>query len=70
MKDRTEIKRRRSIDPNLDIPAEANRGKHANFLDTAPEGDSKADEPSEVDKRRQRRWKEGIKEGENAANRG
>jgi hypothetical protein len=52
-------------DPNLDIPAEANRTKHINFL--KEEEDSSTKIGANVDgftADRQKQWKEGLKEGE------
>jgi hypothetical protein len=53
------------IDPNLDIPAEASRTKHINFLDVEEESSTKTG--INVDTfaaERQKEWKEGLEEGE------
>ena len=52
-------------DPNLDIPAEANRTKHINFLEV--EEDSSTRTGANADgfaADRQKEWKEGLEEGE------
>ena len=52
------------IDPNLDIPSEANTTKHINFLDIENEPSNrqgKRDDDSNEERRKQ--WEQGLKEG-------
>jgi hypothetical protein len=54
----------RKIDPNLDIPSEANTTKHINFLDvenesSGREGKNKDDSNEE----RRKQWERGLEEG-------
>lgn len=57
----------------LDIPSEANREKHINFMDaqekTASENisDEKRFGASDEDKERRRQWQEGLEEGRKSA---
>jgi hypothetical protein len=60
-------------DKRLDIPSEANREKHINFMDaeerTAAENISDNDRfgSSKEDEERRRQWQEGLDEGRKAA---
>jgi hypothetical protein len=51
-------------DRNLDIPSEANRGKHANFLDDEGTGGTKDASNDE----RKEEWQTGVSEGRHEAN--
>ena len=55
------------IDPNLDIPAEASRTKHINFMDVEDEsaGSSRRNKDDWAEDR-QKQWKEGLEEGKQA----
>lgn len=61
-------------DKRLDIPAEANREKHIDFMDaeekTAVENLSGSDRigSTDQDKKRREEWQEGLEEGRKAAN--
>ncbi len=59
-------KQEQPIDPNLDIPAEAARTKHVNFLDDEAEGSSRTGFNEDDVSKRQKEWKEGLEEGERA----
>ena len=56
-----------ATDPNLDVPSEANRTKHINFLDVE-EGSSTETgiNADDFDAERQKQWKEGLEEGKRA----
>ena len=57
----------RQADPNLDIPAEANKEKHINFL--AVEEESATKNGFNIDEfaaARKREWQQGIQEGKQA----
>ena len=55
------------IDPNLDIPAEASRNKHINFLDAENENSTKANhDRDDITTERRKQWQEGLREGEDA----
>ncbi|HEV7330989.1 MAG TPA: hypothetical protein VGN63_08125 [Flavisolibacter sp.] len=60
-------------DKRLDIPAEANREKHINFMDaeekTASENVSDENRfgASKEDEERRKQWQEGLEEGRKAA---
>lgn len=64
----------RKDEKRLDIPSEANREKHINFMDaeekTASENiaDDKRFGTSDEDKERRRQWQEGLEEGKKSAN--
>jgi hypothetical protein len=63
----------KNTDPRLDIPAEANREKHLNFLDaedkTSAENVSDSDHfgSTKEDEERRKEWKQGLEEGKKAA---
>ena len=63
----------KNTDPRLDIPAEANREKHINFLDaednTSAENISDNDHfgSTEEDQERRKQWQQGLEEGRKAA---
>jgi hypothetical protein len=63
-----EKKEQEKIDPNLDIPAEANRGKHINFLDIEMDNDEKKKTEDDFSKERHKQWEEGIAEGKKDRN--
>jgi hypothetical protein len=50
-------------DRNLDIPSEANRGKHANFMDEAGTGRAQ----DESNDQRKEEWQTGVSEGRHEA---
>jgi hypothetical protein len=68
MQERKHQQHEENNDSQLDIPANANTGKHINFLDT--EDQSSVDrESGQTDKEtteRQKQWKEGLEEGKKA----
>jgi hypothetical protein len=57
-------------DKRIDIPSEANREKHINFLEAEERTDSSDDSKrfghSEDDEKRRDAWQKGIAEGEKA----
>jgi hypothetical protein len=54
-------------DPNLDIPSEANRTKHINFLEVEEESSTKTGANADgFAADRQKQWQEGLEEGERA----
>jgi hypothetical protein len=55
----------RAEDPHLDIPAEANREKHINFMEAEEQGNEESRNRNEEEfmERRQKEWKEGLEEG-------
>ena len=54
-------------DPNLDIPAESNRSKHINFMEVEEDSSTKTGiNADDFAAERQKQWKEGLKEGEDA----
>ena len=63
----------KNTDRRLDIPAEANREKHINFLDaedkTSAENipDSDRFGSTEEDPERRKQWQQGLEEGRKAA---
>lgn len=63
-----------NTDKRLDIPAEANREKHINFLDaeekTSSENIADSDRfgSSKEDEERRKQWQQGLEEGRQAAN--
>ena len=61
-------KKDEKIDPNLDIPSEANRQKHINFLDDEEdiEQEQNRKENDDFSRERQKQWKEGIAQGKEA----
>lgn len=57
-------------DKHLDIPSEANREKHINFLEAEEEttsNNSRRDDSSD-DNERRKEWQRGLAEGEKARN--
>lgn len=60
-------------DKRLDIPAEANREKHINFLDaeertgSGNESDDKRFGSTKEDADRRKQWEQGLEEGRKAA---
>ena len=50
-------------DRHLDVPAEANRDKHHNYL---ADGDEEATDKNSKLTERQKQWKEGLEEGREA----
>ncbi len=60
-------------DPRLDIPAEANREKHINFMDaeerTSTENisDDNRFGSTKEDEERRKQWQQGLEEGRKAA---
>jgi len=61
MKERNEEQNR--TDPNLDIPSEANRTKHINFLDIEEDNSSAGRNKDDFSEERKKQWEEGLKEG-------
>ncbi|TCZ74094.1 hypothetical protein [Flaviaesturariibacter aridisoli] len=55
-------------DPMLDVPAEANRQKHINFLDDDERPDSSDREERARDQERRRQWEEGLRAGRESSN--
>lgn len=53
-------------DRHLDVPQEANRDKHINFLDIEDTGDQNRNKKDEETEARQKQWKEGLEEGKRA----
>ena len=67
MKERNEEAQQQPNDPNLDIPAEANRGKHINFMEAEEESSRKTgNDTDDFAAERQKQWKEGLEEGKEA----
>jgi hypothetical protein len=67
MKERSEEPQQQPKDSNLDIPAEANRGKHINFMEAEEESSRKTgDNVDNFAAERQKQWKEGLEEGKEA----
>jgi hypothetical protein len=66
MKDRNEQQKPQDVDRNLDIPSEASREKHINFLDEEDDNNSRGrqERDSFVEERR-REWQKGLSEGRN-----
>lgn len=63
----TDDKQQQPEDPNQDIPAEANRNKHINFLDVEEESGNKTDvNDDSFATERRKQWKKGLQEGEEA----
>ena len=70
MKEKEENTLPQDKDRHLDIPAEANRDQHINFLDVEDPanqntGRNRKDEATEE---RQKQWKQGLEEGKKARN--
>ena len=60
-------------DKRLDIPSEANREKHINFMEAeertgSDSGDDKRFGHSDEDEKRREEWQRGLAEGEKAKN--
>ncbi|RYZ19580.1 MAG: hypothetical protein EOO16_19545 [Chitinophagaceae bacterium] len=56
-------------DPMLDVPAEANRQKHINFLDNDEERPDSSDREERArDEERRRQWEEGLRAGRESSN--
>lgn len=69
MKENNENELPRDKDRHLDIPSEANRDKHINFLDAEDtSGDDDSGRKDKETEERQRQWKEGIEAGKKARN--
>jgi hypothetical protein len=67
MQEKDKEQQRPAADPNLDIPSEANRTKHINFLDVEEDSSTKTGiNDDDFVAERQRQWKEGLEEGERA----
>lgn len=67
MKDRDERNVPRENDPQLDVPSEANTGKHINFLDIEDDDqNTNANRKDEKTEERQKQWKQGLEEGKRA----
>jgi hypothetical protein len=56
------------IDPRLDVPSEANREKHINFLDEEEKSANAGNEKhrDEFSEERRKQWEQGIAEGKKA----
>ena len=62
---KTEKQQAQRLDPRLDVPSEANREKHINFLEVEEDENRSTDrDADDNDNERQKEWKEGIQEGE------
>jgi hypothetical protein len=59
-------KQQQPKDRNLDIPAEANRTKHINFLDEEDESRTSNGNNDDFATERRKQWQEGLEEGERA----
>lgn len=62
-------------DKRLDIPSEANREKHINFMEAEDRTSSNASDDSRFghtddDEKRREQWQKGLAEGEKAKNEG
>jgi hypothetical protein len=67
MKERNEEPQQQPNDSNLDIPAEANRGKHINFMEAEEESRQRIGaNADDFAAERQKQWKEGLEEGKEA----
>lgn len=66
MKDRNEQRKPQDMDRSLDIPSEAGREKHINFLDEEDNNNSRGgqERDSFVEERR-KEWQKGLSEGRN-----
>ena len=53
-------------DRHLDIPSEANRDKHINFVDLESGDNDRNNRNDKETEERQRQWREGIEEGKKA----
>jgi hypothetical protein len=53
-------------DRHLDIPQEANRDKHINFLDVEDTSNQNSNRKDKETEERQKQWKQGIEEGKKA----
>ena len=59
------------VDPHLDIPAEANRDKHINFLEVEENANRPGnDNVDDFAKERRKEWERGIAEGKEAREKG
>lgn len=63
MKEKDENRLPQDKDRHLDVPQEANRDKHINFLDIEDTGDQNRNKKDKETEARQKHWKEGIEEG-------
>lgn len=66
MKDRNEQQKPQDVDRNLDIPSEAGREKHINFLEEEDNNNNRGGQERDrfVEERR-REWQKGLSEGRN-----
>ncbi|HEY0066222.1 MAG TPA: hypothetical protein VGB46_02630 [Flavisolibacter sp.] len=66
MKDRNEQQKPQDVDPHLDIPSEANREKHINFLDEEDNNNNRGSQEHDrfVEERR-KEWQKGLSAGRN-----
>lgn len=56
----------REKDPHLDIPSEANREKHINFLKAEEDNPERTRDHKTDNSNRREQWKEGLEEGQKA----
>ena len=68
MENNKDPKQNTPIDPRLDIPAEANREKHINFLELEEQGGNRSgnDQVDDFASERRKEWEKGIAEGKEA----
>jgi len=64
----TEIEKQPPIDPQLDVPAEANTEHHINFVRLEEDGRLRDDEGRETERRKE--WEKGLEEGREKKNKG
>jgi hypothetical protein len=66
MKDRNEQQKTQDVDRNLDIPSDASREKHINFLDEEDDNNNRGSQDDDrfVEERR-KEWQKGLAEGRN-----
>lgn len=67
MKGKEEKQTPQEKDRHLDVPSEANRDKHINFLETEEDNKDRNRKDADISER-QKQWKEGIEEGKRRSN--
>jgi hypothetical protein len=72
MENREDAKQNTPIDPRLDVPAEANREKHINFLEVEEESANRSgsDNVDDFASERRKEWERGLAEGKEAREKG
>ena len=67
MENRNDARKNTPLDPHLDVPAEANREKHINFLEVEENGSRTGnDNVDDFASERRKEWERGIAEGKEA----